>query len=177
MDIYQNLKKDHEEVKTLLTELLSLDEKDEYRHTIIEKIASELIPHARAEEAVVYNSIRATDADSGLVMHSFKEHMEAEGFLRLLQTKDKIDANWKGTAQKLKDSLEHHIHEEETKLFAQARRLFSAEEAEQISVAFDKLKAEYKTHGALKNSMDMVINMLPARFANKLNGLDSSPKV
>ena len=53
MDIYQNLKKDHEEVKTLLTELLSLNENDEYRHTIIEKIASELIPHARAEEAVV----------------------------------------------------------------------------------------------------------------------------
>lgn len=175
MDIYQNLKKDHDVVKKLLNELLSLNDNDEYRHTIIEKIASELVPHARAEEAVVYNSIRATDADSGVVMHSFKEHMEAEGFLRLLQTKDKVDANWKETATKLKESLEHHIQEEETKVFDQARRLFSDAEAEQISSAFDQLKAEYKEQGVLKNSFDMVVNLMPARLANKLNGLDTNP--
>lgn len=175
MDIYQNLKKDHVEVKKLLTELLSLNENDEYRHTIIEKIASELIPHARAEEAVVYNSIRAADADTGVVMHSYKEHMEAEGFLRLLQTKDKLAGNWKETAQKLKDSLEHHIQEEETKIFAQAKKLFSDEEAYQISSAFDQLKAEYKKQGVIKNSMDLVINLMPARLANKINGLDTNP--
>lgn len=177
MDIYQNLKKDHVEVKNLLTELISLNENDEYRHTIIEKIAAELIPHARAEEAVLYNTIRASDADSGIVMHSFKEHMEAEGLLRLLQTKDKVDLDWKKTAQKLKDSLEHHIQEEETKLFAQAQNLFSPEEAAQISTAFDKMKSEYKKQGAVKNSMDMVVNLMPARFANKMNKLDTNQEV
>lgn len=177
MDIYENLKKDHVEVKNLLTELISLGENDEYRYTIIEKISSELIPHARAEEAVFYNSIRASDADTGVVMHSFKEHMEAESLLRLLQTRNKLDFDWKETAQKLKDSLEHHIQEEESKVFTQAKKLFSAEEASQISTAFDKMKAEYRSQGALKNSMDMVINLLPARFANKINNLDTPPNV
>lgn len=173
MDIYQNLKNDHEQVKSLLTELLSLSENDDYRHTIIEKIASELIPHSRAEEAVFYNTIRASDADSGVVMHAFKEHMAAESSLRLLQTKDKVDLDWKKTAQKLKEELDHHIQEEETKVFAQGRKILSQEEAENISRAFDQLKAEYKKQGALKNSIDMVINLLPPRLANKINDLNS----
>lgn len=172
MDIYQNLRKDHETVKELLAELIGLDQDDDYRHTIIERIVSELIPHARAEEAVFYNSIRAADLDTGVVMHSFKEHMEAEGFLRVLQTKDKVAGDWKETAQKLKKALDHHIHEEETKVFQAARKIFSEEEANQISRAFDKMKMEYKSQGAIKNTMDMVINLLPPRLANKLNSLD-----
>jgi len=177
MDIYENLRKDHLEIIRLLSELISLNENDDYCYTIIEKISSELIPHVRAEEAAFYNSMRATDADTGVVMHSFKEHMETESLLRLLQSRIKLDFGWKETAQKLKESLEHHIQEEETKVFTQAKKLFSPEEAVQISTAFDKMKEEYKSEGALKNSMDIVINLLPARIANKIGNLESPPKV
>jgi hemerythrin superfamily protein len=172
MEIYQTLKKDHQEVKSLFNELLSLNENDNYRHTLIDKIASELIPHARAEEAVFYNTLRACDADTGTIMHSFKEHMESETLLRTLQAKDKIDLDWKKTAIKLLESLEHHIQEEEGKVFALAKNILSTEEATQIEQAFTKLKAEYKNQGAIKNSIDMVINMLPARFANKVHDLN-----
>lgn len=172
MDIYVNLKKDHEVIKNLLNELLTLDEKDEYRHTLIESIAAELVPHARAEEAVFYNTLRASDADSGTVMHGFKEHMEAEGLLRVLQSKDKMSLDWKKTAKKLKEELEHHIQEEETKIFSMARNLLSNDEAVQVGNAFLQMKGEYKSQGAVKNVAEMVVNMLPARFANKVHDLN-----
>jgi hemerythrin superfamily protein len=171
MDIYQNLKKDHEDVKSLLTELLSLDEKDDYRHILIETIAAELVPHARAEEALFYNTLRAMDADTGIVMHAFKEHMEAEGLLRLLQTKDKVNFDWKETARKLKKELVNHIQEEESKLFSLGKKLLSDEEAEQIGNSFVKLKEQYKKQGAVKNIADMILNLLPPRFANKVHNL------
>jgi len=176
MEIYQALINDHEEVKSILTELISLNENDDYRHTLIERIASELIPHARAEEAVFYNSLRASDADTGFIMHSFREHMGAEGHLRMLQTKDKVNLDWKKTARKLQEDLLHHIQEEETKVFSLAKNVLTATEAEQIGNAFLKLKDEYKTHGAIKNSIDLVINMLPARFANKVHDLNINPQ-
>lgn len=175
MDIYQNLKKDHETVKSLINELLTLNENDEYRHTLIERIATELVPHARAEEAVFYNTLRTSDADTGIVMHSFKEHMEAEGLLRTLQAKDKTVGDWKKTARKFKEELEHHIQEEETKVFSLARNLLTTEEADQIGNAFLKFKAEYQGQGAIKNTADMILNLLPARFANKVNKLDVNP--
>jgi iron-sulfur cluster repair protein YtfE (RIC family) len=171
MDIYQNLKKDHDDVKSLLNELLSLSEKDDYRYILIETIASELIPHSRAEEAIFYNTLRAMDANTGLVMHSYKEHMEAEGLLRLLQTKDKINFNWKETAQKLKEELEHHIQEEESKIFSIAQNLLTNEEAEQIGNGFVELKGEYKKNGAVMNTAEMLINLLPPRFASKVHNL------
>lgn len=172
MEIYQTLKKDHDEVKALFSELLSLNENDNYRHTLIDKIASELIPHARAEEAVFYNTLRASDADTGIIMHSFKEHMEAETLLRTLQAKDKIDLDWKKTATKLLEALDHHIQEEEGKVFSLAKNILSTEESHQVEQAFTRLKGEYKNQGAIKNSIDLVINMLPARFANKVHDLN-----
>lgn len=176
MEIYQALKNDHEEIKTLLTELISLRENDDYRHTLIDRIASELIPHARAEEAVFYNTIRASDVDTGTIMHSFKEHLTAEGHLRVLQTKDKVNLDWKKTAIKLQEDLLHHIQEEETKVFNLGKKVLSDTEAAQIGNAFSRLKNEYKTHGAVKNSIDLVINMLPARFANKVHDLNINPQ-
>lgn len=171
MDIYKNLKKDHDDVKSLLTELLSLREDDDYRFILIQTIATELIAHARAEEAIFYNTLRAMDADNGLVMHSYKEHMETEGLLRLLQTQDKINLDWKDTAKKLQKELEHHIQEEETKIFSTAQNVLSDLEAEQIGNGFVKLKEEYKAKGAVMNTAEMLLNLLPPRFASKVHNL------
>ena len=166
MNIYKALHADHEKVKELLTELVSLGENDEAdRGDLIERIRDEIIPHARAEESVLYNSMRALDGDKKVVFHGYQEHMEAEALLRTLQVADKIDMGWKATAQKLKESLEHHIQEEEEDIFAEARELFSAEEAEMLGQAFESIKPQIRDESFVKNSMDMVMNMLPLRVS------------
>lgn len=167
MQIYEALRNDHDKVKDLLAQLLALsDENAEDRHDLISQIRDELIPHARAEESVFYNSIRALDSAKDVVMHSYQEHMEAETHLRLLQLRDRIDAEWKETAQKLKSDLEHHIQEEETKIFNVARQLFTNEEAEMMGEAFESLKPEVKIEGFLGTTVDMITNMMPPRLAS-----------
>lgn len=173
MLIYEILKKEHEEVKNMLAELISLKQDDEYRFVLVEEIKNALIPHARAEEATFYNTIRAVDADKSIVAHGYKEHMEAESLLRLLQVKDKTNLDWKATALKLQDALEHHISEEEGKIFTEAQKIFSQAEAESIGDAFLKLKPSFEGDGIVKNTVDMVINMLPTRLADSIRGLDS----
>lgn len=172
MDIYESLKNDHDEVIGLLNELLKLDEDDDYREVLIKQIEKNLIPHSRAEEAVFYNSIRAV-SDNADVMHSFKEHMEAEVLLRNLQLKEKTDMNWKETAMKLKKALEHHIEEEEGKLFNVAKKIFNEKEAKMMSKAFQELKNKTEDEGAIKTSIDMVVNLMPPRFVDRLKNLGS----
>src|SRR5690349_8064424 len=106
MQIYEALKKDHEKVRSLLNQLLSLDEEDSSRHQLVEQIRDELVPHARAEEAVFYNALRSLDVAKDVVRHAYREHIEAESMLKTLQLKDKVNMDWKKTARKLKDALE-----------------------------------------------------------------------
>jgi len=169
MTIYEALTTDHTKVKQLLAELVALDASGEKRRSsLIQGIRDELIPHARAEEAVLYNLIRAVDTAKGVVAHGYQEHIEAEVLLRALQVADSIDAGWKQTAEKLRSALEHHIKEEESEIFAAAQKLFTNEEAEMMAEAFEDLKPKVRDQNMLETTRDLVINMLPPRMADAM---------
>ncbi len=169
--IYDLLKKDHEKTKELLEDLVSLDAEDiEARDELIQDIRDDLIPHARAEEAVFYNSLRSLTDQTDVVMHGYKEHAEAETILRTLQLLDKVGADWKKVAEKLKDSIEHHIEEEESKIFALGRKVLNDEEATAIGFAFERMKPEVREEGFVKNTVDLVANLLPPRVKSALGG-------
>lgn len=174
MQIYEILKQEHEEVKALLNDLVALKKDDEYRFVLVEEIKAALLPHSRAEEATLYNTIRSVDADKSLVAHGYQEHMEAESLLRLLEVKDKINFDWHETAVKLRDALNHHVEEEEGKIFTEAQSIFSAEEAEAIGEAYLSIKPNFAGNGVMKSAVDLVVNMLPPRLADSIRGSDSS---
>lgn len=171
MEIYEALKRDHEDVKGLLEELCSLRDDDEYRYVLIEEIRNHLIPHSRAEESVFYNTLRAVNADKKIVFHGFQEHLEAETLLRALQVMDKMNMSWKATAEKLRDAIFHHVEEEETEIFEEAKMAFTSEEAEAMCVAFEQLKPKIEQEGFVKNTVDMVVNMMPPRLADKIRNI------
>lgn len=168
MEIYEALKKDHEEVKAMLDELCALKDDDDYRFVLIEQIASELIPHARAEESVFYNTLRAVNADKKLVFHGYGEHMAAETLLRSLQVMDKLNLGWKTVAEKLRDSVNHHVQEEESEIFSEAKNAFTKEEAIAMADAFTELKEKVKDQSIVGQTADMVINMMPPRLADSI---------
>src|SRR5438552_3887791 len=85
MKIYDSLKKDHEKLKLLLQDLVTENQRIDVYKNLLTQIRDELVPHARAEEAVLYNSIRDMNTGKEIVAHSYKEHMEAETLLRTLQ--------------------------------------------------------------------------------------------
>ena len=178
MLIYDALKKDHEKVRNLLDQLISLNSDDtQLRHQLVDQIRDELIPHARAEEAVFYNSLRAIDSAKDIVMDGFQEHLEAETKLRMLQVRDKIDAQWKTTARGLKQALEHHIAEEEGKIFNVAMSLFTTEEAQMMGEAFENLKPGIKSEGIMTNTLELVVNMMPPRFAPNFRAVNLNSRI
>jgi hemerythrin superfamily protein len=169
MQIYEALKKDHEKVKQLLKELVELsDDSGKRAGQIILDIRDELIPHSRAEENVFYNTLRGIDTAKKIALHGYQEHIEAETLLRLLQVKDFFSTDWRATALKLKEAIEHHIEEEEGEIFSAAKQLFTEDEAEAIGETFEKLKPEIKSDNIAKTSLDLMINMLPPRLTDSL---------
>ncbi len=175
MEIYESLKRDHLEVRDLLNELVGLNKDDDFHYVLVDQIANALIPHARAEESVLYNSIRALKSDTSSIMSSYKEHMEAESLLRMLQVKDRANLDWKDTALKLQQALLKHIQEEETKVFDEARGIFSSQEASMMNEAFLKMKGQVVQQGFMKNSFDLVANLMPPKFIEKIKKLGQQP--
>ncbi len=169
MTIYEALKTDHDKVKGLLNTLVSLGEGDEKQFaSVVEQIRDELIPHSRAEEAVFYNSIREVNTAKDLAWHGYEEHMAAETLLRTLQAADKVDVQLNAVARELKSALEHHIAEEEGKIFSAAQHLFTEEEAVTMAEAFEGLKPKVKEGNIVQTTLDMVANMMPPRLAAPL---------
>lgn len=165
MNIYDALKKDHEKVKMLLQDLVTFQGEEDYPSSeMIDQIRDELIPHARAEEAVFYNSLRSIESAKDEVRHAYREHLEAETLLRTLQLRDKVDLEWRGTAKKLLNALNQHIAEEENKIFPLAQRLFTDQEAVMMEEAFQKLKSEVKNQGMVQTSLEYITNLMPERF-------------
>jgi hemerythrin superfamily protein len=165
MDIYSELEKDHKKVLALVDELVAAEKSDDKtRNKLIGQIRDELIPHARAEEAVLYNSIRDIETASGVVAHAYTEHLEAETILRSLQVTGAVNMTWVAGAKKLKEALSHHIAEEEGEVFAAAKKLFIEEEAVAMGEVFKKMKPMVKEQSLLGTSMDMLANLMPSRL-------------
>jgi len=165
MTIYEEIAADHKKVLGLLGKLVEAEKADsKIRDNLITQIRNELVPHSRAEEAVLYNSIRDVGSASGVVAHSYQEHMEAEALLRGLQVTGTVGVNWLAGVMKLKEALEHHIAEEESKVFGAAKKLFAEEEAVAMADVFNKLKPMIQEQSLVGTSMDMLANMMPARL-------------
>jgi len=169
MTIYNNLKQDHDRLKGLLQSLVLATENNHETKQILVEIENELVPHSRAEEAIFYNTIREETDNSKLkIANSFREHAQAETLLRTLQGLEVIGVEWGRAAAQLKDSIEHHIAEEEGEIFAVAQEIITMEEADQLGQAFEKAKDQFREQGTLKNAMQFVSNMLPSRFADRI---------
>lgn len=166
MQIYQALKNDHDKLKSLLNQLMALNSQDEEKvGDLLEQIRDEFIPHSRAEESVFYNSLRSIETAKDVALHGFEEHMEAEALFRALQFKEITDMDWKKTALNFKSAVEHHIQEEETKVFNAAKQLFTVQEAEMMAQAFERLKPEVREGSFVQNTLDLIANLMPPRFA------------
>jgi hemerythrin superfamily protein len=167
MNIYDALAKEHRAFEAQLDRLVAASKaNDDSWKTTLDELRRGVIAHAHAEEAVFYNALREADESKSLVMHSYGEHATAEGEIRALGAAKALDANWTSMMTKLSQDLRHHIQEEESRVFAAARKVFSDEEAERIGEAFQRLKAETAKDGdsMVASTIDLIANLMPVRL-------------
>lgn len=171
MNIYEALANDHRQFERLLDELAiaSKMDDDDWKDTL-DELRRGVIAHAHAEEAVFYNALRDIEDAKDLVMHSYGEHAMAETEMRALGAAKLVDKRWTSMVEKLREDLTKHIREEESRVFAAARRVFSDEEAEQIGAAFERMKLETAKDGdsMIASTVDLIENLLPRRFSGAL---------
>ena len=142
-DILDTLKREHEEVKSLLADLQDAESVNE-RAELVRKIKAALVPHTKAEEKVVYDAIIATSEDEAQTdgLEGYLEHEWASKTLERLEAADPSSAEHKAAAKVLKDLVEHHIEEEEANVWRDVRENFDEEDRVRMNAEFEAAKQQ-----------------------------------
>src|SRR6187200_3201631 len=133
MDAITLLKTDHDKVKRLLTELESTTERGvKTRTELFATIKVELTLHEIVEEEIFYPELKAHPKAQDIVLEAYEEHHVVDLLMGELEALDVADESWGAKAIVMKENIEHHIEEEEGEMFKQARRVFDAEELDDL---------------------------------------------
>ena len=131
------LKKDHRKVDDLFTQIES-DGSD--KKQIFGQIYNELTLHSQAEETFFYPELELSSETSGDVQHSYKEHQQVKDMLEELASSDPNAAVWMTKLNELKESVQHHVDEEENELFPKSERVLGQQKLDEIGRKIEQLK-------------------------------------
>src|SRR3989338_8473243 len=141
MDIYDYLKKDHSKVSNLMNKVLSA-RTPERSEEIFDEIQHELLLHAETEKETFYAALEDEDETEERIEEANEEHEEIKGFMKKLSKMSADNGKWMELFGEFKHAVEHHVHEEEERIFPKAKQILSDEEAEQLAEDMDRLKGE-----------------------------------
>jgi hemerythrin-like domain-containing protein len=120
------LSKDHRMVQKLFKEFEKLEDNDEKR-ALVKQACNELSVHARMEEEVFYPAIRRALQEKAHAVDLIAEaEVEHEVAKRLIEELERMtntdDEHFSARFTVLGEYVNHHIEEEETKIFREIQR-------------------------------------------------------
>jgi hemerythrin-like domain-containing protein len=112
------------------------------RREILNALTSELNVHEAIEEKILYPALEPHAEAHEVVLEGFQEHHFADMIVKELHEVATDDAQWGAKFKVLKENIEHHISEEENRLFPAARGVLPKDELLALGARMRKLKAE-----------------------------------
>jgi len=138
-DAIAMLTTDHRQVRALFQQYA--DTSDPYLKQIIaEHVFAELTLHMLLEETVFYPAVAEWADEEGkqLVEEALQDHQEIKSLIETLQETDD-DAAFEATFHTLREHVDLHVEDEETRMFLQAAQVL-ATHWEEITILLQELK-------------------------------------
>ncbi len=149
------LERDHDKVKALFAQADALsDTAHAARLKLFKEIDAELTLHTTVEETLFYPAFKAktkrNSDERDEVLEAYEEHAGAKELIAKLERLDARDETYKAKLQVLGEMIRHHVEEEESVMFPEARRLLGHDELERLGaqIAAAKRKALNKPAAA-----------------------------
>ena len=152
MNAIDLLKADHQTVKTILAQLSeSTDKAIKQRTDLLDKLEMEISIHTKLEEEILYPAFKAAGTKEQDVMYfeAKEEHRTVDSLvLPDLKQTDPGTPEFAGRVKVVKELLEHHIEEEETEMFPQAKKLLGKSRLDDLGEQMEAMKASCKKQWA-----------------------------
>ncbi len=134
MDIFEHIKKEHEEVDEMLQNLI--DGKSGAEETF-GKLRTSLEAHMQAEEASLYPAM--SDAEKEMIDHATEEHNESRKVVKKIDSGAKEGDAFMENVNNLAQMIRDHVEEEETKVLPRGQEMFDRSQVDELSKKFDEV--------------------------------------
>lgn len=155
MNAIDLLKADHVKVKDILSQLSDSTERAlKKRVELLGKLEMEITIHTRLEEEILYPAFKEAGGKEQDIMYfeAKEEHRTVDSLvLPDLKQTDPGIPEFSGRVKVVKELLEHHIEEEETEMFPQAKKLLGKAKLDELGAQMEAMKASYKKEMAAGN--------------------------
>ena len=150
MNAIELLRTQHEEAKGLFKKIEKAE--DDEKLDLFEQLADALAVHATIEEKQFYPATKNARTEE-MLQEAVEEHLAAKRIIADLLEMTPDDPQFDAKIAVLKEQVEHHIEEEEAELFPKVRRMFKADELEDLGVAMEDMAEDLKAEGAPRESV------------------------
>lgn len=133
--IYDRLIQEHQMVADLFQQAL----RDNSKQTLL-KIRQMLDPHMEGEEEILYPKLEEKKDLKELAEHAYEEHDEARSLMKEVESMEPGEKEWTSKLKELQQSVQHHVEEEESKVFPAAKKVFSDDQAQQMAQQYMEFK-------------------------------------
>jgi hemerythrin-like domain-containing protein len=143
-EFLEELKKDHQEVQAILEKLKS-SSGEKNRENLFLQLKKEIQPHLKAEEKHFYTALTQEKEAKENALEGFEEHHVTELVLKELEKMGKAEERWLAKMKVFAELVDHHVEEEESKIFKDAESVLDDEQFDEILEKFNKEKEQLKS--------------------------------
>ncbi|MGB9977786.1 hemerythrin domain-containing protein [Methanobacterium sp.] len=133
--LFDMLKQDHKEVTGMLEQ--AIESKDPSQFPKVKKM---LEVHMEGEEKFFYPILRNKDKET--MLEAYEEHEVGKRLLKEIEGTQRGNERCMPRIKVLKDVLDHHIKEEESEIFDEARDLLDNQQEQKIVQQIKELKSQ-----------------------------------
>lgn len=145
MNIFTLIKKDHDEARGIMDEILATP--DMYtRKRLFHELKIAILSHAKSEEETFYKSLRK-NGDKEMkneIPHFKEEHQTVEKLFGEIEKYDFHEYMWWEKFGELRQALMHHMKEEEKEVFPDAKKEIPKKEAKELGTEMEELEEDKK---------------------------------
>lgn len=142
MNIFENIRQDHDVHRKLLDTLVDTSGDTEARTRIYAQIKHELKIHADAEERYFYVPLFKDELTQGQARHGVAEHHDIDEILETLDKTEFDSPGWLVHAKKLREKVYHHLKDEEHQFFQTAGKVLSEKQKQSLGTEYQQAIAK-----------------------------------
>lgn len=141
-DALELIHSDHEEVSALFEQALHDETPSAQRRKATAQILQALTVHAEMEEQLFYPALRKAGGreDRDMVLEAYEEHGVVKDLVAKIEAIEGRDETLKAKLTVLKELVQHHVKEEESEIFGEARERLGDERLQRLGEEMQRFK-------------------------------------
>jgi hemerythrin superfamily protein len=140
MNAIELLKSDHREAEGLMDQIETADKGAASSKALFNELKAALTLHTQIEEQVFYPALRNHEETRDLIEESVREHDEVDQLLAEMTAMSLRDDEFMDKLIELRESVSHHVEEEESEMFAKAEKILGRDRLNQMGGEMMQMK-------------------------------------